>query len=181
MQDLCYTSDPNVQKRTVERYFAEDAGFDHPLCSVRPGRGSREGIYGVCRSPANGCAAGAAGRPSFLTSADMRFADLRLVQDAESAKSTTGREQCRWVINEHAADPGSVSISDAVPCNSIRRGDGTLVCGPCPIFHNLALPVADYKDAVGLPMREGVLARLLIATRPSSPQPHRGPDLGERR
>ncbi|KAI5116635.1 hypothetical protein M0805_002398 [Coniferiporia weirii] len=38
---------PAVQRAAIYKYFAPDAGFLHPLCSVKPGPGSRETILGI--------------------------------------------------------------------------------------------------------------------------------------
>lgn len=38
---------PDIQNDAIRKYFTEDAGFRHPLCSVSPGPLSREDILGV--------------------------------------------------------------------------------------------------------------------------------------
>jgi hypothetical protein len=40
---------PEIQRAAILRYFTEDAGFKHPICSVRPGHGSREKLLGIYR------------------------------------------------------------------------------------------------------------------------------------
>ncbi|EJD00291.1 uncharacterized protein FOMMEDRAFT_22132 [Fomitiporia mediterranea MF3/22] len=38
---------PAVQRAAINKYFAPEAGFLHPLCTVHPGPGSREEIVGI--------------------------------------------------------------------------------------------------------------------------------------
>lgn len=38
---------PDIQKAAIERYFAPDAGLQHPLCTVKRGTGSRNVILGI--------------------------------------------------------------------------------------------------------------------------------------
>ena len=38
---------PDEQKAAIERYFTDDAGFQHPMCSVTPGPNSRSRILGI--------------------------------------------------------------------------------------------------------------------------------------
>ncbi|KAG8896282.1 hypothetical protein FRB99_008962 [Tulasnella sp. 403] len=44
---LTVTSSPDVQLKTLQTYFTEDAAFDHPLCRVDPGHNSREKILEI--------------------------------------------------------------------------------------------------------------------------------------
>jgi len=38
---------PEIQRATIEKYFAPDAGFNHPLCQVKRGHNSRNKILGI--------------------------------------------------------------------------------------------------------------------------------------
>ncbi|KAF4622633.1 hypothetical protein D9613_009275 [Agrocybe pediades] len=44
---LTSTDSPDVQKSAVERYMTSDVGFQHPVCSVKPGPNSREAVLGI--------------------------------------------------------------------------------------------------------------------------------------
>jgi len=44
---LTATDSPDVQKAAVERYMTSDVGFQHPVCSVKPGPNSREAVLGI--------------------------------------------------------------------------------------------------------------------------------------
>ncbi|KAI0247011.1 hypothetical protein BJV78DRAFT_84120 [Lactifluus subvellereus] len=47
VQLLTSSPSPDVQQATIRKYFASDAGFRHPLCSVKPGHNSHEEILGI--------------------------------------------------------------------------------------------------------------------------------------
>ena len=38
---------PTAQQTAIEKYFDPQAGFQHTLCNVPPGPGSRERIIGI--------------------------------------------------------------------------------------------------------------------------------------
>ena len=47
VKELVLAKTIQPQHKTIETYFAPDAGFNHPLCSIPRGRGSIEKIKGV--------------------------------------------------------------------------------------------------------------------------------------
>lgn len=47
VRDLCSAATPDVQRDTLERYFAPDAGFTHPLCAVPRFPGSRAHVLAI--------------------------------------------------------------------------------------------------------------------------------------
>lgn len=47
VKSLTLAPTPAAQRDAVERYFDPQAGFQHTLCSVPPGPGSREKILGI--------------------------------------------------------------------------------------------------------------------------------------
>jgi hypothetical protein len=38
---------PGIQKAAVEKLFASDAGFSHPVCAVKRGLNSRDSVLGI--------------------------------------------------------------------------------------------------------------------------------------
>ncbi|KAH9475234.1 hypothetical protein JR316_0012345 [Psilocybe cubensis] len=44
---LTATDSPNVQKSAVETYMTSDVGFQHPVCSIKPGPNSRDYVLGI--------------------------------------------------------------------------------------------------------------------------------------
>jgi len=47
VKSLTCAETPEAQKETVEKYYAVDAGFRHPLSTVTPGPNSRNSILGI--------------------------------------------------------------------------------------------------------------------------------------
>ncbi|KAK7683048.1 hypothetical protein QCA50_013720 [Cerrena zonata] len=47
IQSLTATSDPDVQKEAVERFYAPNAEFRHPLCTVPSSPTSRDALLGI--------------------------------------------------------------------------------------------------------------------------------------
>jgi len=41
------SNSPDIQRQAIEKYFASDAGFNHPLCQVERGKNSRNKILGI--------------------------------------------------------------------------------------------------------------------------------------
>jgi len=46
---ICTARNHEDQQQAIVRYFAPDAGFQHPLCTVKRGRNSRGAIVGIYR------------------------------------------------------------------------------------------------------------------------------------
>ncbi|KAL5480501.1 hypothetical protein ACEPAI_1771 [Sanghuangporus weigelae] len=47
VKSLCLAKSISEQRAAIHRYFTPDAGFLHPLCTVRPAPGSRDEIAGI--------------------------------------------------------------------------------------------------------------------------------------
>ncbi|PPQ77837.1 hypothetical protein CVT25_015331 [Psilocybe cyanescens] len=44
---LTATDSPDVQKSAIETYMTSDVGFQHPVCSIKPGPNSRDYVLGI--------------------------------------------------------------------------------------------------------------------------------------
>ncbi|KAG8807921.1 hypothetical protein FRC18_005310 [Serendipita sp. 400] len=47
VSSLTMATSPDIQEATIQKFFAPDAGFRHPLCAVKREPGSRQSILGI--------------------------------------------------------------------------------------------------------------------------------------